>query len=103
VPEYRLSRLALADLRSIARHTLQHWGLEQADRYLDDLGRVLNLLAASPALGRECSHIRKGYRRMEHGRHVIFYRAQPKNAGIDVIRILHDRMLPGSYLKSGAE
>jgi toxin ParE1/3/4 len=101
VPEYRLSRLAVADLRSIGRYTLQQWGLEQAERYLDDLGRVLNLLAASPALGRECSHIRSGYRRMEQGRHVIFYRVRRRGAGIDVIRILHERMLPSKHFGEG--
>jgi toxin ParE1/3/4 len=103
VPEYRLSRLALADLKSIGRYTVQQWGLEQAERYIDDLARILSMLAASPALGRACDQIRKGYRRMEHGRHVIFYRVRPKNAGIDVIRILHDRMPPRSYLEPGAE
>jgi toxin ParE1/3/4 len=97
VPEYRLSRLALADLQSIARYSLRQWGLEQAERYLDELGRILNLLAASPALGRACEQVRKGYRRMEHGRHVIFYRARPRKAGIDVVRILHERMLPKKH------
>jgi plasmid stabilization system protein ParE len=29
---------------------------------------------------------------MEHGRHVIFYRIEPR--GISVSRILHQRMLP---------
>ncbi len=94
MPEYRLSRLALADLKSIGRYTVQQWGLEQAEDYLDDPGRILTMLAASPALGRACEQVRKGYRRMEHRRHVIFYRVRPRGAGIDVIRILHERMLP---------
>jgi toxin ParE1/3/4 len=101
VPEYKLSRLALADLKSVGRYTVQQWGLEQAERYLDDLGSVLTLLAASPALGRACNQIRKGYRRMEHGRHVIFYRVRPRGAGIDVIRILHERMLPRKHFGEG--
>lgn len=98
MPEYRLSRLALADLKSIGRYTAQQWGLKQADHYLDDLGGVLNLLAGNPALGRGCEPIRRGYRRMEHGRHVIFYRVRPEGTGIDVIRILHERMLPVRHL-----
>jgi toxin ParE1/3/4 len=97
VPEYRLSRLALADLRSIGRYTVQQWGLEQANRYLDDLGRLLHLLAVSPGLGRSCDQVRKGYRRMEYGRHVIFYKVRRRGAGIDVIRVIHDRMLPSRH------
>lgn len=97
MPEFRLSRLAIADLQSISRYTLRQWGLGQAERYIDDLEHVLRQLAANPALGRACEEIRKGYRRMEHGRHVIFYRTRPRKAGIDVVRILHRRMLPGKH------
>jgi toxin ParE1/3/4 len=50
------------------------------------------MLAANPALGRACSEIRPGLRRLEHGRHVVFYRQDA--AGILVSRILHQRMLP---------
>jgi antitoxin ParD1/3/4 len=44
-------------------------------------------------LGRPCDDIRPGLRRMEHGKHVVFYRLQ-KPGGILVVRILHQRMLP---------
>lgn len=98
MPEYRLSRLALADLKSIGRYTVQRWGPDQADRYLDDLRRIFDLLAANPTLGRSCNHIRRGYRRMEHGRHVIFYRKRTGKGGIDVIRILHEHMLTSGHL-----
>jgi toxin ParE1/3/4 len=47
----------------------------------------------NPALGRRCDEIRGGLRRLEHGKHVIFYRQQD-NDGILVSRILHQRMLP---------
>jgi len=92
VPEYRLSRLALSDLRSIGETSVRNWSPGQAETYLTDIGRILTLLSANPMLGRSCEKIRKGYRRMEHGRHVIFYLV--RDDGIDVIRILHDRILP---------
>jgi toxin ParE1/3/4 len=50
------------------------------------------MLADNPELGRVCDHIRPGWRRLEHARHVVFYRQTTE--GILVSRILHQRMLP---------
>jgi len=49
-------------------------------------------LAENPSLGRACDAIRPGLRRIEQGKHVIFYRQHAK--GILVSRILHQSMLP---------
>jgi len=87
-----LSRLAEADLVDIGIYTLRTWGEEQTVRYLEDLEKCCHQLAANPGLGRACDHIRSGLRRMEHGRHVIFYRIQA--TGMVISRILHQRMLP---------
>ena len=48
------------------------------------------MLAESPDMGRPCDDIKAGYRQYHIGRHLIFYRQS--EAGITVIRILHDRM-----------
>jgi toxin ParE1/3/4 len=92
VPEFRLSRRAEADLLSIGNHTLQTWGEDQAVRYLSELEACCQMLARNLALGRTCHHVRPGLRRMENGKHVVFYRQEP--GGILVSRILHQRMLP---------
>jgi toxin ParE1/3/4 len=76
----------------IARYTLHRWGEDQVIRYLDELEACCRQLADHPTLGRACDDIRPGLRRMEHGRHVVFYRQDAK--GIIVSRILHQRMLP---------
>ena len=89
---FRLSRRAEADLLSIGRYTFDSWGKEQTIRYIDDLETCCRMLAANPMLGRVCDYIRPGLRRMEHGRHVVFYREDA--AGILISRILHQRMLP---------
>ena len=89
---YRLARLAEANLLDIANYTLRTWGHDQAVRYVDDLEACCRRLADNPELGRACDHVRPGLRRMEHGRHVLFYRIGAK--GILVSRILHQRMLP---------
>jgi toxin ParE1/3/4 len=76
----------------IAAYTLDTWGPEQAVRYVDALEDCCRRLANKPDLGRPCGHIRPGLRRIESGRHVVFYRVEA--AGIVVSRILHHRMLP---------
>jgi len=43
-----------------------------------------------PHRGRACDDIRPGYRKYHVGRHLIFYRESPE--GLEIIRILHDRM-----------
>jgi toxin ParE1/3/4 len=53
------------------------------------------MLAGNPGLGRSCDHVRPGLRRMEHGKHVVFYREEA--GGILVVRILHRLMLPEKH------
>ena len=79
----------------IAEYTLRTWGEDQAIRYLGELEARCRQLAGNPALGRACDYIRPGLHRMEHGRHVVFYR--PAGNGILVSRILHQRMLPSRH------
>ncbi len=88
----RFSRLAEADLMEIIRYTLDRWGEDQAIRYVDDLEGCCEQIAANPALGRACDDIRPGLRRIEHGRHIVFYRQEA--GGVLISRILHQRMLP---------
>ena len=94
--EYRLAPEAERDLEAIWLYTLEEWGLEQANRYTDELTDTFARLAVGPKLGTACDHIRTGYRRRSVGRHVVYYRIT--DYGIAVIRILHDRMLPARHL-----
>jgi toxin ParE1/3/4 len=87
-----LSRRAEDDLLHIGAFTLEHWGADQADRYLSELASCFQRIADMPASGRSASQVRSDLRRIEHGRHVVFYRLQPK--GILVSRIVHQKMLP---------
>ena len=88
----RFSRRAEGDLYDIAVYTLRTWGDTQTDRYICELEACCRLLADSPGSGRACDEIRPGLRRVEHGKHVVFYREEDR--GILVCRILHQRMLP---------
>jgi toxin ParE1/3/4 len=86
-----LSRRAEDDLLQIAVFTLDRWGMKQTDRYLAQLQAFCRQVAEMPAMGRSASEVRIGLRRIEHGRHVIFFRERPD--GILVVRFLHQSML----------
>ncbi len=91
--KYQLSRLARSDLLAIADYTVDRWGMQQANLYIEGLFKCFEQISATPALGRPCDQVRRGYRRLEHRKHVIFYRADTNSVFIN--RILHQRMLPG--------
>ena len=77
-------------MEAIWLYTLEEWGLEQANRYTDELTAAFARLATSPQLATPCDHIRKGYRRSRVGRHAIYFGIA--DYGIAVIRVLHGRM-----------
>ena len=83
-------------MESVWLYSLQQWGIGQADRYIDDLATAFSFLADSPKAGSACDNIRTGYRKYQVIRHVAYYRET--NYGIEVIRLLHDRMLASRHL-----
>ena len=100
----RLNPKASADLDGIFLYTAQRWSSEQADRYfLDidididiDIDSAMQLLARSPELGLRVDGIRPGFYRYRVRSHLIFYRRV--DDGIEVMRVLHQRMDIDSYL-----
>ena len=87
---FLLSPRARRDFDEIWTHTEAHWGTEQAETYIRQIGQHLARLAANPGLGRACPEIRAGYSKYPSGSHLVFYRRV--EGGIDVVRILHARM-----------
>ena len=94
--DYSFSRLARLDLIEIAEYTLDRWGLNQAERYLDGLDDCFKRLVQTPQMGSACDQIRDGYRRIEQGKHVVIYRADVD--GVFISRILHRRILPERHM-----
>ena len=94
--EYRLAPEANRDMEAIWLYTLEKWGLEQANRYTNELIEAFGQLAAAPNTATPCDHIHKGYRRSRVGRHAIYFRVT--DYGIAVVRVLHDRMLSTRHL-----
>jgi toxin ParE1/3/4 len=70
--EYRLSPAAQRDLEGIWKYTRREWGLEQAELYTDLLTAAFQLLAEAPKSVPACDHIRRGYRRRNVERHMIY-------------------------------
>lgn len=82
---------ARADLDKIWDYTADTWGIAQAERYILEIRDTCLALARAEMTGRDASDILPGYRKMQAGRHVVFYRL-PDDDTLDVVRILHGRM-----------
>ena len=87
---YVLSPRAQADLEDIWDYSAEIWGHDRAERYIRDLWGAIKSVAANPQRGRSCEEVRAGYFKYAIGSHFLFYRRTAN--GIDVVRILHQRM-----------
>jgi len=83
-------------MEAIWVYTLTTWGADQSESYVDKLTDAFAFLADNSGSGRACNHIREGYRRFPVKRHMIYYRKT--SYGIEVMRVLHDRMLALRHL-----
>lgn len=61
--EYRLTPAAVSDLENIWQYTAATWGIEQAERYTDDVTAACADIAQAPDRAPACDDIRPGYRR----------------------------------------
>jgi toxin ParE1/3/4 len=91
------SASAVRDMEEIDDYTVDRWGEAQAARYLDQLQSCCDQVARNPLLGRQCGEILPGLRRIEQGKHVIFY--SQRNSGVYIWRILHESMIPVNHLR----
>ena len=90
--DYRLTPKAREDMEAVWLYSLSKWGIQQTDRYIDDLTAAFTFLTNTPKAGTACDNIRQGYRRYPVFRHIVYYRETVY--GIEIMRVLHDRMLP---------
>lgn len=87
----RYSGPARIDLLEIVAYTVNAWSERQAGIYLARLDTACRKLAEGRIMGRPCDGLLPGMRRIEQGKHVVFYREDPE--GILIVRILHQSML----------
>lgn len=89
---YKISVKASEDIENIWLYTFENWSLEQADRYVNLIFDEIEYLFDNPMSGKDFSHVRKNYRCSKVKSHLIFYRFIEKQSGIEIIRVLHQRM-----------
>ncbi len=94
--QYRLTPAAQRDLSSIWDFTEERWDVRQAETYLAEIRAAVERVADDPRRGRACDEIRTGYRQYAIGSHLLFY--VESAVGVDVVRILHQRMDPMRHL-----
>lgn len=87
----RLSAAARRDLSGIWTYSAKRWNEGQADRYVRLFADSFDGLARGSVIGRKADDIRPGYFKLAVGSHLIFYRMGAAD-GIEVVRILHQRM-----------
>ena len=97
MPSFKLSRKAKADLKSIALYTEREWGRNQRNHYVLQFDQCFHRLADNLNLGQACDDISQGYRQYPQGSHILFYRLTTEGI-VEIIRILHKRMLPEAHL-----
>lgn len=84
------------DLDAIAEYTRAHWGVAQCARYLDFLERTCEHILPSNLKHARPVPQRPQLLRWRCERHVIYLRRI--EGGIEIVRILHERMLPEKHL-----
>ena len=90
------SQRAKDDLKDIYFYSLKKWGDDKAVEYLMQIDAGLQKLISNPKLGKSREYIRQGYRSIQINRHVAYYRVHGDE--INIIRVLHERMLPSKHL-----
>lgn len=84
-----ISPAARDDLRAIFEFSLETWGRQRAEDYLDELSQHIYSLLAAPRLGISRDDILPGLRSTRVARHVVFYRIEQER--VEVLRVLSER------------
>lgn len=88
---YKLTSIAQADIREIAKYSLKNWGEVKAEQYISMLYQRFNWLNDFPQLGTNRNSIKKGVMSYQEGSHVIFYYLDNQGS-IYIMRVLHKYM-----------
>lgn len=87
---------ARRDLKNIWLYSFKSFGVDQADKYFDDLESAMEIIRDNPLIGVSCDYIRAGYRQFKVNEHYIFYRITNKT--VHIVRVLHDAMQASNHL-----
>lgn len=71
-------------------YTCEERGVDQAEKYLDELAEGIKQLVHHPLLGADYSHVLPGYRRLQIAHHAAFCKVEEPE--VLVVRVLHEDM-----------
>ena len=89
IKNLKISAKARYDLIQIGKYTESKWGRNQRNHYLKQLDQAIKLIGANSMIGKNRAYVLPGYRSLQQGSHVIYYREFEE---IEIIRILHKQM-----------
>ncbi len=90
---------ALEDLRSIRAYTLETWGAEQEQHYLDRIWTKFEAIRADPSRFRLRADLFPDCRIATEGKHVILFRSIGET--MEIVRVLHSAMDYKRHLPPG--
>ncbi len=88
--QLHLNPKALSDLETIYHYSFQEWGIDQAERYQDEIYDGMNRIVSHPKIGRSFIFELHNYRIFTVKSHSIYYRLNENQ--IFITRILHKSM-----------
>ncbi|SFR55612.1 type II toxin-antitoxin system RelE/ParE family toxin [Thiomicrospira sp. ALE5] len=89
------------DLSDIWNYTCQQWGTAQAETYIRNIWQTIESLKSNYNASQHIDFVRTGYRKIQAGSHVIFFK--PTTTSITIIRTLHQQMDIERHLVSAPE
>ena len=99
--QWHLTGKAKRDLSDIRRFTLEQWGHQKAEEYLNNLHEKIQLVAKHPSIGIDCSeslNLGREIRSIVYVSHIIYYVVLETH--ISVVAVLHQSMAPKKHLLS---
>ncbi len=86
-----LSPKAKVDLSQVWDYTCAEWGAGQAEKYIRELWAAIEELSRDFTKSVDIGDVRKDYRKVKSGSHVIFFKVTQVGV-LKVVRILHHKM-----------
>jgi len=94
---YELSKLAIRDLDKIWLFTFENWSKTQANKYFNEIVKVIEQICSHPQMGKSISYIKPNHRIKNIKSHIIIYKIEKDLIQVD--RILHKKMDIEAQLK----
>ncbi len=88
---FRVLNSASSDLVGISRYTLDQWGSDQRDFYLENIDRAFYKIADNSKLGLKCDYIIESMYKLLEGKYMVMYRVADDGV-VEIVRVLHQSM-----------